>query len=62
VFCENTESLAFIDYRYLTAEPADTTCLIDRGATRIRVRQRGRGGGADVWLIPASDAPLTRVP
>ena len=49
--CSATGSLAFINHPIYGATPADTDCLVRKGATMVRVNQRGRGGGFDVWLL-----------
>jgi hypothetical protein len=57
LFCSLTSSFVYIDHP-LRSEPADTSCLQRRGASRVRVTQRGRGGRIDVWVVPAG-ATLT---
>jgi hypothetical protein len=49
--CSARGSLAFINHPIYGATPADTDCLARKGATMVRVNQRGRGGGFDVWLL-----------
>jgi hypothetical protein len=55
-FCDSGRGFVYVDHPYrptIEAPPPDVTCLRQRGAERVRVPQRERGGWIDVWNVPA---------
>jgi hypothetical protein len=56
MFCSRHPPPVFVEHPFRTGDglprPPDVRCLEERGARRITVRQRDRGGHIDVWLLP----------
>jgi hypothetical protein len=56
LFCSSRDSLVYVEHPFRGAgepPPPDRSCLQQRGARMVRVRQHDRGGHIDVWKLPA---------
>lgn len=59
MFCSAAGPYVFV-FSPLRADPVDMSCLARRGAPRVRVDQRGRGGYVDIYFVegpPPEGAP-----
>jgi hypothetical protein len=57
--CTGSGPLVYVRQDFLLeshGRPADVGCLERRGATRVRIEQRGYGDFIDVWMIPVARA------
>jgi hypothetical protein len=56
LLCQGPRPLVYISHPFgaTPAAPApQTNCIARRGAARVRILQRSRGGYIDVWILPA---------
>ncbi len=73
LLCDRRRDVVYIEHLPLPPwfngyrKPADVRCAIERGASRVRVPQRGRGFAIDVWIAPGrhsrqAEEPLPYAP
>jgi hypothetical protein len=63
LLCNSSGPLVYIRQPLIPpyVPPADPSCLVSRGATRVRIEQRGYGDLIDVWVITRPEAGEGRV-